>query len=634
MIVKLLCDEYVIHDSSSYDYRCIKLDLKQKVNTSNTLIFTLLPTHPHYNKINKLVSVLKLIEINQDGQELMFKGRVIDSSDTIDGIRTYTCEGVLGYLNDTIQPLMVYEDVSVEAYLKSRLDRHNQMVEENKRIYIGNIIDNNILINNKDSKRMTTMNSIQDILIDQYGGYLSIREENNKNYLDYTYNCNYLNSQEIKFKKNILDLEQYITSVDLITALIPLGKKDQETDLPITIESVNNDKDYIFDEDAVLKYGWIYSTREYENISSPQVLLEKAKQDLSQLTKLSLSLTITAIDLSLVEVDIEKIRLGDNLKCISKEHKLDDYFLCIVLEKDYLDLSNSKITLDKTIATSSDIAVTTNRDISRVNNSVNLNTQLFQEMINEKVESINGNNGGFVYTKTDSFGKPRATYYMDNDDISEAKNILRIDNKGIAFSNQGKDGPFDIAWGIDTKLDASFIKKGILKDIVIECIDGTIGGWEVTNKGLQCISNYQMDAESRSGSLKFNLNSNSSKILDWSITADDNNYQKGYLKPDILSIENIETNNIVTNKIYQSELQEKQNIDLFNKGLEEVIKTDIYTYTQDNEQQIGFLIGDDYRLSNKLVSFDGNSINIINALAVAYKAIQELNEKIEGGMSQ
>lgn len=60
---------------------------------------------------------------------------------------------------------------------------------------------------------MTTMNSIQDILIDQYGGYLSIREENNKNYLDYTYNYNYLNSQEIKFKKNILDLEQYITSV-------------------------------------------------------------------------------------------------------------------------------------------------------------------------------------------------------------------------------------------------------------------------------------------------------------------------------------------------------------------------------------------------------------------------------------
>lgn len=634
MIVKLLCDEYTIHDSSNYDYRCIKLDLKQKVNSSNTLTFTILPTHPHYNKINKLVSVLKLIEINQDGQELMFKGRVIDSSNTIDGIRTYTCEGVLGYLNDTIQPLMIYENVSVKDYLKSRLDRHNQMVEENKRIYMGNIIDNNILITNKDSKRITTMNSIQDILIDQYGGYLSIREQDNKNYLDYTYNYNHLNSQKIKFKKNILDLEQYITSVDLITALIPLGEKDPETDLPITIESVNNNKDYIFDENAVSKYGWIYGTREYENINTPQILLEKAKQDLSQLTKLSLSLTITAIDLSLVEVDIEKIRLGDNLKCISKEHKLDDYFLCIVLEKDYLDLSNSKITLDKTIATSSDIAITTNRDISKVNNSVNLNTQLFQEMVNEKVELINGSNGGFVYTKTDSFGKPKATYYMDNDDINEAKNILRIDNNGIAFSNQGKDGTFNIAWGIDTNLDASFIKKGTLKDIVVECIDGTIGGWKVTDEGLQCISEYQIEKESKMGRLKFNLNSNSSKILDWSIMADDNAYQNGYLKPDILSIENIKTENIITNKIYQIELQEKQNLDLFNKGLDEVIKTDVYTYIQNNEKQIGFIIGDNYNLSNKLVSLDGKSINIINAIAIAYKAIQELNEKIEGGMNK
>lgn len=632
MIVKLLCDEYVIHDSSSYDYRCIKLNLKQKVNTSNTLIFSILPTHPHYNKINKLVSVLKLIEINQDGQEVMFKGRVIDSSDTIDGIRTYTCEGVLGYLNDTIQPLMIYENVSVKDYLKSRLDKHNQMVEENKRIYIGNIKDDNIFITNKDSKRITTMNSIQDILIDQYGGYLSIREQDNKNYLDYIYNYNHLNSQKIEFKKNILDLEQYITSVDLITALIPLGEKDSETDLPITIENINNNQDFIFDEDAVLKYGWIYGIREYENINNPQDLLEKAKQDLSQLTKLSLSLTITAIDLSLVEVDIEKIRLGDNLKCISKEHKLDDYFLCIVLEKDYLDLSNSKITLDKTIATSSDLAVTTNRDISRVNNSINLNTQVFQEMVNEKVALVNGNNGGFIYTKTDSFGKPKATYYMDNDDINKAKNILRIDSNGIAFSNQGKDGIFNIAWGINTKLDASFIKKGILKDIVIECADGIVGGWKVTDKGLQCTNEYQMNAESKSGSLRFNLNSNSSKILDWSVMSDGNIYQNGYLKPDVLSIESVETNHIITNMIYQSESNEKQNINLFNKGLDEVMKTDIYTYNQNNEQQIGFLIGDDYNLSNKLISLDGKNINIINALAIAYKAIQELNEKVEGGM--
>lgn len=72
-----------------------------------------------------------------------------------------------------------------------------------------------------------------------------------------------------------------------------------------------------------------------ENILKSVILMIcwKGQNRIYQLTKMSLSLTITAIDLSLVEVDIEKIRLGDNLKCVSKEHKIDDYFLCVVLEK-------------------------------------------------------------------------------------------------------------------------------------------------------------------------------------------------------------------------------------------------------------------------------------------------------------
>ena len=629
MIVKLLSDDYIIHDTSDYDYRCVKLNLKQKINTSNTLIFTILPNHPNYNKINKLVSIIRLIEINQDGQELMFKGRVIESTDTIDGIRTFICEGVLGYLNDTIQLLKTGENISVNEYLKVCLDKHNQMVEKEKNIYVGDVFDNGICISNMDKKRTTTMSSIQDILIDQCGGYISIREEDNKNYLDYNYYYNHLNSQEIKFKKNILDLEQYITSVDLITALIPLGEKDPKTDLPITIEKVNDGKEYIYDEDAILKYGWIYGVREYPKISDPDDLLERAKQDLSQLTKMSLSLTITAIDLSLVEVDIEKIRLGDNLKCVSKEHKIDDYFLCVVLEKDYLDPSNSKITLDKTIATSSDLAITTNRDISKVNNNLNLNTQLFQELVQDKVDLINGTNGGYVYTKTDSFGKPRATYYMDSDDINLAQNILRIDASGIAFSNSGKEGPFNIAWGINKELDASYIKKGCLKDIMIECNGGFIGGWKITDRGLQSTSDYQVNDNLKEGKLSFNMNSNSTSILDWKvILPDGNSYKNGHLKPDELMVNKIDINNVYLNQ----EEKINQDIKLFNENaLNEIINTNIYTYQQDNDNQISFLTGNNYQISDKLLSSDKKKINIINALAIVYKAIQELNEKIEGG---
>lgn len=629
MIIRLLSDNNTIHDSSNDVNRCIKLNLKQKVNTSNTLVFTIPPNHLNYNKIKKLVSIIRLIEINQDGQEVIFKGRVIDSFDTIDGIRTFTCEGVLGYLNDTIQPIMVKDNIDIRDYLEDRLNIHNQMVEEDKKIYVGNIIESEILLTINDSKRVTTMESIQDQLINQYGGYLTVREYSQKNYLDYSTTYNHLNNQEIKFKKNILDLEQYITSIDLITALIPLGAKDPDTDSSITIEAINHGKDYIADESAISKYGWIYGIKEYPNISDPNELLEKARFDLSQLTKLSLSLTITAIDLSLVDVDIEKIRLGDNLKCVSIEHKLNDYFLCIILEKDYLDPRNSKITLDKTIATSSDLAVTTNQDILKVNKNINLSTQVFQELVQDKIDLINGNSGGYVHTKTDSFGKPRATYYMDRDDISAAKNILRIDADGIAFSSSGKEGPFNIAWGINQDLDASYIKKGSLKNIMIECSDGIIGGWKVTSSGLQCSSDYQVNDNPRSGKLNFSMNSNATSILDWKVTlGDGSNCKSGYLKPDVLKINEININSASLNQ--DNNLIE--DIKLFSENaIKEIIDTNIYSYKQDNEQKISFLTGNNYQISDMLLNNDKKAINLINALALVYKAIQELNEKIEGG---
>ena len=104
--------------------------------------------------------------------------------------------------------------------------------------------------------------------------------------------------------------------------------------------------------------------------------------------------------------------------------------------------------------------MTTNRDILKVNNDKDIlvswdkswfafsNNSLGslilgysltpQELVQEKVDLINGNNGGYIYTKTDSFGRPRATYYMDSNDIDLAQNILRIDASGIAFSSSDK----------------------------------------------------------------------------------------------------------------------------------------------------------------------------------------------------
>ena len=118
-------------------------------------------------------------------------------------------------------------------------------------------------------------------------------------------------------------------------------------------------------------------------------------------------------------------------------------------------------------------------------------------------------------------------------------------------------------------------------------------------------------------------------ILDWKvILSNGNSYKNGYLKPDELKINNIDINNAYLDQ----EEKINQDIRLFNENaLNEVINTNIYTYQQDNEKQISFLTGNNYQISDKLLSSDKKKINIINALAIVYKAVQELNEKIEGG---
>lgn len=478
MIVKLLSDDKLIHDTTTQDIRCITLKLKQKINTADTLTFSITPDHPLYDSIEKLNSTLRLYEIDNDNT-LMFKGRVIDTNDTIEGIRTYTCESILGYLNDSIQPPKEYHNTTIRDYLTDKINNHNNEVEDKKKFHIGTVNVTNSTDNayRIDNNYPNTMTNIQEKLINRLGGYIDYKELNGNNYIDYVTDYNSYNSQKIEFKKNILDLERYITSVDLITALIPLGAKDEKTELPITIESVNDGKNYIYDQEAVDMYGWIFGTKQYDDITIPNNLKKAALEDLKELTKMSLSLTITAIDLSLIDVNITKIKKGDMIKCVSQPHKLDDYFMCAVLEKDYIDPSRSKLTLDKTVKTSSDIAITTNRDLEKINTDINLNKSYILQAIKHQTDLITGAGGGNISYLFDYDGKPTDILFMDTDDIETAKKVLRINKNGIGFSKNGIDGPYETAWTLDGSFNASYITSGTLQGVQLIADLGYIGGW-------------------------------------------------------------------------------------------------------------------------------------------------------------
>ena len=68
--------------------------------------------------------------------------------------------------------------------------------------------------------------------------------------------------RKIKLGENLLDLNKEIKGQDNVTALIPYGAKlGNDTDERLTIAAVNGGIDYVFNQDAVDAYGWMFATK-------------------------------------------------------------------------------------------------------------------------------------------------------------------------------------------------------------------------------------------------------------------------------------------------------------------------------------------------------------------------------------
>lgn len=463
MKLQLKCDGEFLFDSLTDIYKAINIDLTEQVNTTNTLVFTLPPFNPNYSKPQKLTSLIELYRNN----ELIFEGRVLYTDDDIIGNRTFTCEGSLSFLLDSIQRPKEYHNTSPEAYLQDKINQHNAMVEQSKQFTVGqvtvtNSTDNVYRIDNDYPK---TLNNIFDKLVNRLGGYLRVRKLNDTRYLDYIEEYDTVSTQKIEFQKNILDLSQRVSAENIITALIPLGAKD-DNDLPLTISSVNGGKDFIYNETAVSLFGYIYGTVDFDDVTVASNLKTKAEEVLNQNLKMNLSISVNAVDLSMLDVEIGTLDLGMSVQVISQPHKLDEYFVIKRKDTKFLSPENSSITLDTIIKRNTDQVSSTNRELQqqvtvKIPNIIN-------DTIKHQTELITGGKGGYVVFGYNEEDKPEELYFLDQPTIDTAKNLIRINKNGIGFSNTGVNGPYVNAWTIDGKLNADFITVGKLVGITLE----------------------------------------------------------------------------------------------------------------------------------------------------------------------
>ena len=194
----------------------------------------------------------------------------------------------------------------------------------------------------------------------------------------------------IRFGENILDLIQEVSCEDLATVIIPLGKRDEETDERLTIKSVNGGRDYLEDPDAIALYGRIVKTVEYDDVTLPENLLRKGKEVLNRQKLLIPSITITAIDLHLLDVDIERCKVGDHIRVVSEPHGIDEEMMVLRIELDIQQPENSRLTLGATKVT---LASSMSRGTAAVLTSLSENFTAFKHVVTDKLQATNADIG-------------------------------------------------------------------------------------------------------------------------------------------------------------------------------------------------------------------------------------------------
>lgn len=362
---KILCDGKTLHDVRDPDYQVLSPKISLELNKTGNLDFGMLQTHPHVNDINKLRSRINVYE----DDELLFSGRSLTDEKDFQNTGQISCEGELSFLLDSIQRPHNYgtettevgkADTNIEIF-KRLIEEHNSQVEEAKRFEIGVIDIESATIKSLSTNYEKTWDFINSNFLEKYDGYLRVRHDGNVRYLDYVKQYGNVSNQVIRFGENLLDLKKYSKAEDIKTAIIPVGAVVENKNVTITTANGHNGTDYVYNQDAVDLYGWIYDKVDFSEVYDPDKLLEEANKYLQKCINLAITIELTAVDLHMIDVDINAIRLGDLVPCISTQHGImstfgdvSTYYLVSKYELDLENPANNKITLGRTISSLTD----------------------------------------------------------------------------------------------------------------------------------------------------------------------------------------------------------------------------------------------------------------------------------------
>ena len=318
------------------------------INTIDSFTFTIFPNNDGYNLIYPLKTLVEVKNLITNNVE--FEGRVLLQTPKMDsnGIiyKTVVCESYLGYLNDSVQSYETISGVSAEELFKKIINNHNSQVENSKKFIIGEIKIGTSSSDNEDRylNYEKTFDSINKNLIERFGGELRIRKAGDNIYIDYIKEIGEKKNTVIALANNLIAIEQEKDPSEIITRLIPVGAKLENSDERLTITSINGGINYVEDEEAIKEFGVIVDTVNFDDITEAIELLNKAKSYLKENNKIKKKYKIDALDLSTIDLNFDSFEVGNKYRVINSLMNIDEELRIIEKTLDINSPQNSSLT--------------------------------------------------------------------------------------------------------------------------------------------------------------------------------------------------------------------------------------------------------------------------------------------------
>ena len=457
----------LIADSRIEELAIINPIVSLKVNCAGTFTFTMPSNHPYYDLIQKKVGLIKVFR----DEEQIFEGDCVRTTVDFFKQKKFECEGDLAFLNNTFLRPGRVEDLTARQLLERYIASHNAHVSEEKRFTVGQVTahDSNDSISCYTNYN-STMTEIKEDLIDDIGGFLRVRHENNIRYLDYLASSPRTNSQIIRLGENLIDLSVGLDTEELATVIIPLGETLDTQSIPglderLTIKTAAADSmhpagtDYVYSQAAVSSFGWIEKVVEWNDVTEVSNLLSKGKKYLQETQFENLVIKAKAIDLGITSEELQKFRLLDMIRIISEPHGLDRYFMLSELNINLNNPEQDTVTLgiqefNSLTAKSASANEKILKDIEQLPTSNQV-----KSAIDNATALITGAEGGYVVIERNASGQPIEIKIQDA--LNNPTKIWRWNQNGFGYSNDGGQ-TYGLAMTMDGSIVASYITSGTM----------------------------------------------------------------------------------------------------------------------------------------------------------------------------